>query len=76
MKSGASVPGPVVVRASEDTLGSRLDPERGDLELGVLEQDRGASSYTLPFPPGPRTFVWVYCKPFGLEEARATLATP
>jgi len=71
-----SVPGPVVVLSVEETLGSRIDPERGDLELGVLAQDTGASSYALPFPPGPRMVAWVYCKPFGLTVARALLMEP
>lgn len=67
------VPGPVVVLSLEATLGSSLESERGDVELGVLETDRGASSYVLPFAPGQRRYAWVYCKPFGLEVVRAEL---
>ncbi|MEL6179047.1 MAG: hypothetical protein AAFS10_08840 [Myxococcota bacterium] len=71
-----SVPGPVVVMTVEDSLGSRIDPERGDLELGPLERDSGPSSYALPFAPGPRMWAWVYCKPFGLDVSRARLMEP
>lgn len=67
------VPGPVVVLSLEPTLGSDLDSQRGDVELGVLESNSGASSYSLPFAPGQRRYSWIYCKPFGLEVVRAEL---
>lgn len=68
-----SVPGPVVVLAKEKTLGKKLKPKRGDVDLGKLKSDSGASTYKLPFPPGPRRVVFIYCKPFGLEVSRAIL---
>ena len=67
------VPGPVVVLSYRPSIGSEIDPAQGDVELGRLESNRGAQTYALPAGVDDRTFVWVYCKPFGLEVGRAEL---
>ncbi len=74
--STGSVPGPTVVLAREDSLGPTLDPARGDLELGVLASNSGASTYAVPGDPGDRRIVWIYCKPFGLQMSSAALVAP
>lgn len=68
-----SVPGPVMVLTRESTLGSSIDASRGDIELGVLESDSGVSVFGLDQDPDDRLVLWVFCKPFGLEVARAQL---
>ena len=67
------VPGPVVLLSTRETLGRRLDPGAGDVELGRLQTERGAQTYQLPADVEDRTFAWVYCLPFGLEVARVSL---
>lgn len=67
------VPGPVVVVSRRDTLGTSIRPEEGDIELGVQAQPSGAQRYRLPAGADDRRFVWIYCKPFGLEVGRAEL---
>ena len=62
-----NVPGPVVVLASVDSLGTAIDSGRGDIELGPLTNLSGASTFAVPGDPGDRRYVWIYCKPFGVE---------
>ena len=69
----ARVPGPVVVLSYRDRLGSEIEPALGDVELGVLINERGAQTYVVPGNLDDRDFVWVYCAPFGLEVGRAAL---
>lgn len=68
-----SVPGPVMVLTQGSSLGSSIDASRGDLELGVLESNQGTSVFDIGADPGDRFVLWVFCKPFGLEVARAQL---
>ncbi len=70
------VPGPVIVLTNGPSLGSRIDPVRGDVDVGVLRANRGAQTYTLPAGVDDRPYVWVFCLPFGLEVARAPLEAP
>jgi hypothetical protein len=72
--SSSGVPGPVVVLSPRDRLGTRLDPAAGDVELGTLQRSRGPQTY--PAPPGAEqaAYVWIFCKPFGVEVARAALS--
>lgn len=68
-----SVPGPVMVLTQGSSLGSSIDASRGDIELGVLESNQGISVFDIGTDPGDRFVLWVFCKPFGLEVARAQL---
>lgn len=65
------VPAPVVVLSRDDDLGPRLGAD--DLQLAVLSRDRGEQAYRLSGEPGDRRVVWVFCKPYGVEVARAIL---
>lgn len=68
----SGVPGPVLVLSRRDALGARLDPAQ-DVELGALRANRGAQSYPLPAGVDDRMWAWIFCKPFGVEVARAGL---
>ena len=70
--SSSGVPGPVVVLSRRDVLGNRLDPSQ-DLELGALRSPTGGQSYDVPPGGDDRMWAWVFCKPFGVEVARARL---
>jgi len=72
----APIPGPVLVLSLEPVIGSRIEPERGDIEIAALTELSGAQTFKLPFAPGPRRHLWVYCKPFGLESSLALLGEP
>ncbi len=75
--SVSDVPAPVVVLSSRDDLGSTIDPDAGDRELGALAASSGAQSYAVAAEVAAgRAHVFVYCKPFGVEVARARLVTP
>lgn len=68
----SGVPGPVLVLSTRATLGTSIQPGMGDVEVGALRANSGAQTYDL----GERfnaAYVWVYCKPFGVEVARAGL---
>jgi len=67
------VPGPVVVLTKREDIEAAIDTSAGDLEVGRLESARGSQSYFLTEGLDDRTYVWVFCKPFGVEVARATL---
>jgi hypothetical protein len=68
----SGVPGPVVVVSTRDDMGTTIDPAQGDLDLGTLKATSGAQTYALGADTGRRV-VFVYCKPFGVEVARAIL---
>ena len=74
--SSAGVPGPVVVLTTRDTLGnSGVQPAMGDVNLG----DVGTSgAHTFPIPAGGEAaaYVWIYCFPFTVDTARATMVAP
>lgn len=69
----SSVPGPVVVLTNRASIGSRIDPGQGDLEIAPLENTRGAQVYRIPEAGADVGYVWIFCKPFGVEIARAPL---
>jgi hypothetical protein len=71
--TSSGVPGPVVVLSSRESLGRNLDGDE-DLELGVLDASRGAQNYSVPILDDGRRVAWVFCKPFGVEVARAVMA--
>jgi hypothetical protein len=68
----SGVPGPVVVLSSRDDMGTTIDSALGDLSLGTLISTRGEQSYPVPGDDGRRV-AFVFCKPFGVEVARAIL---
>ncbi|HUS64990.1 MAG TPA: hypothetical protein VMZ28_10630 [Kofleriaceae bacterium] len=70
--SASAVPGPVVVLTARPGLGTALVAE--DLQLGALSSPKGAQSYPVPGGDGGRRNLFVFCKPFGVEVARAVLA--
>lgn len=65
------VPGPVVVLTSRTTLGTALGG--ADRELGVLGAPRGAQEYAVVGGDGGARVAFIFCKPFGVEVARALL---
>jgi hypothetical protein len=69
----SGVPGPVVVLTTRDRLGSAIDTGAGDIEVGALTRNAGAQSYDVTAAALDRNYVWVFCKPFGVEIARAEL---
>lgn len=71
----SDVPGPVVVLTSRDDLGTSLDALAGDLEVATLAKTAGAQSYFLDGAQAAETRgnVFVFCKPYGLEVAKAPL---
>ncbi|MCA9562730.1 MAG: hypothetical protein KC561_04530 [Myxococcales bacterium] len=70
------LPAPSVAMSVDPEIGPTLIAEDGDLDLGGLPTVTGAQSFALPFAPGPREYAWVWCKPFGIEVARAHLVAP
>jgi hypothetical protein len=70
--SVSPVPGPVLVLTSRDALGTMLD-DSVDLELGPLAATTGAQAYHVPGGDGGRRVVFVFCRPYGVEVARAAL---
>lgn len=71
--SVSRVPGPFVVISFRDQLGTGINPAVGDVELAPLARNSGAQTYIIPPGLEDREYAWVYCKPFGVEVARATL---
>lgn len=70
------VVGPVVVLTSRQDLGSMLRPQEGDLELGALRSTSGEQGYLVPGGPGGdggRRVIFIWCKPFTVEIAKAVL---
>jgi hypothetical protein len=67
------VVGPVVVLTSRQDLGSMLRPQEGDLELGALRSTSGEQSYLVPGGDGGRRVVFIWCKPFTVEIAKAVM---
>jgi len=66
-------PGLRVVLSTRDALGTAIDPQAGDLDLGLLTATSGAQQYELDAPAGSRRSVFIYCRPFGIEFGRALL---
>lgn len=67
------VPGPVVALSTREAIGSALSDAAGDITLGVLTANSGAQSYAAPEAATGAVYAWIYCQPFGVEIARATL---
>ncbi len=74
--SVSAVPGPVVVLTSRSELGTMILPGAGDFELAPLRENNGAQAYPVPGGDGGRRSAFVFCKPFGVEVARALLSPP
>ncbi len=71
--SVSGVPGPFVVLSSRNSLGQRIEPEQGDLEVGGLSGNRGPQVFEIPPEAADLPYVWIFCKPFGVEVGRAKL---
>ncbi len=73
----SGVPGPVVYLSPRAALGSSIDSKQ-DLEIAPLRLLSGAQSYSLVGlgPNFQNLYVWVWCKPFAIEVARAPLRAP
>lgn len=71
--STQGVPGPVVVLSTRESLNGSAPDQAGDFNLGVLQSTSGAQVYEAPPGSENARFVWVYCLPFRVEIARATL---
>jgi hypothetical protein len=69
----SSVPGPAVFLTSRDAMGGTIEPQT-DINLGVLAAPQGAQAYAVPFGADlGRRNVFVYCQPYRVEVAKATL---
>lgn len=71
--SASGVPGPAVFLTSRDSMGGSIDSQ-ADISLGTLKSTSGMQVY--PVPAGAdvgRRNVFVYCQPFRVEVAKATL---
>jgi hypothetical protein len=69
----SSVPGPVVVLTTRSSIGSRIDEAQGDINLGVLTMRSGLQSYPITSAALTSRYAWVFCRPYGVEIARAEL---
>jgi hypothetical protein len=70
----SAVPAPVVVLSSRQALGTAIDGEGGDIDLGTLKSLTGEQSYEIPAGEAEgRRYAWIYCKPFAVEVARALM---
>ncbi len=67
------VPGPVVVLTQRDALGTQLDAIAGDIEVAPLRSPSGGQSYFVRADPAVQRDVFVFCKPYGVEVAKAPL---
>jgi hypothetical protein len=71
--SSSGVPGPALFLTSRDSMAGTIDTV-ADVNLGTLRAASGAQVY--PLPSGAdvgRRNVFVYCQPFRVEVAKATL---
>jgi hypothetical protein len=69
----SNVPGPHFVLTTRDRIGARIDPGAGDIDLGAMSRTSGAQTYAAPAAAENASFAWIYCRPFGVEIARAEL---
>jgi hypothetical protein len=69
----SSVPGPIVVLSTRPSIGNRVDESQGDINLGVQKARSGAQTYPVPPAALDAMYVWIYCRPYGVEVARAEL---
>ena len=67
------VPGPVILLTQRAEVGSSINVGAGDLEITTLTAASGAQSYFISEDVSDYKYVWIFCKPFGVEIARATL---
>jgi hypothetical protein len=71
--SVSSVPGPVLVLTTRASIGNQIQEGQGDLDLGPLDRNSGAQTYPVPNAALGAIYLWVFCRPFGVEIARAEL---
>ena len=65
------VPGPAIALSPRNPLGGSVDAD--ELDLGALDSNSGAQAFALPGAPDEYGFVWIWCKPFGLDVAYAQM---
>ncbi len=71
--SSSGVPGPAVFLTSRDSMGNSIDAQ-ADIGLGTLRSASGAQRYLVPLGAElGRRNVFVFCQPFRVEVAKATL---
>lgn len=68
----SGVPGPVLYLSERPVFGAG-DAALEDLEVGPLTSKAGAQSYRLPDDVPRYMWVWIWCRPFGVEVARAMI---
>lgn len=69
----SGVPGPAVFLTSRDSMGGSIDSQ-ADISLGTLKSTSGMQVYSVPAGADVgRRNVFVYCQPFRVEVAKATL---
>jgi hypothetical protein len=69
----SGVPGPFVYLTSRADMGTQINAAT-DVEIARLKAFSGAQSYPLPAQDfSSRPYVFIFCKPFSVEVARAVL---
>lgn len=68
----SAVPGPKVILTSRQDLGTSLDAQL-DLEVAPLTSPTGAQTYPVSGADTGRRNVFIFCKPFSVEVAKAVL---
>lgn len=72
----SGVPGPFVYLSARDDLDTQPSEAEGDIELAPLSASAGAQRYAVPAAAASLCTAFVFCKPFGVEVARALLVSP
>jgi hypothetical protein len=67
----SGVPGPAIAVSPRNPLDGRIDSD--ELDIGALTSNSGPHAYALPGNPADFGFVWIWCKPFGLDVAFAEM---
>jgi hypothetical protein len=68
----SAVPGPKVILTSREDMGNRIDPQL-DIEVAPLASANGPQTYPVSGGDTGRRNVFIYCKPFSVEVAKAAL---
>jgi hypothetical protein len=68
----SAVPGPKVILTSREDMGTRIDAQL-DIEVAPLNSATGAQTYAVPGTDTGRRNVFIFCKPFSVEVAKAAL---
>lgn len=68
----SAVPGPKVILTSREDMGTRIDAQL-DIEVAPLNSPTGAQTYPVSGVDTGRRNVFIFCKPFSVEVAKAAL---